>query len=155
MRRFALCCCVAVLVGCTKAEPRSTRDTTAAAPATPAPAAISLADVAGKWSMRTMTESGESTLVNYAMVASTDPSGWTINFSNRKPIPIRVIAVDGDSIVTEAGPYESVLRKGVQVTTHSVNRLQYGKLVGTIMARYATSRPDSVLHLRSEGTRAP
>jgi hypothetical protein len=131
-------------------------DEMADAPAAPAaPAPIALADVAGKWAMRTMTESGDSTLVSWEMVTSTETSGWSFTFPNRKPIPMRVLAVAGDSIVTEAGPYESALRKGVQVTTVSVTRLQDGKLVGTTTAHYATTGPDSVLQLRFEGTRAP
>jgi hypothetical protein len=36
----------------------------------------------------------------------------------------------GDSIITEMGPFESLLQKGVQVTTNSVMRLQDGKLWG-------------------------
>lgn len=127
-----------------------------AAPAAPAgPAPISLADVAGKWAVRTMTESGDSTLVRFEMVATGDTSGWTFNFPNRKPVPVRVVAVSGDSLVTEAGPFESVLRKGVKVTTRTVNRLQDGKLVGATTAHYATKGADSVRQLRFEGTRAP
>ncbi len=133
-------------------------DATADAPAADvpaAPAAISLAEVAGKWNVRTMTESGDSTLVTFEMVATADNSGWTMTFPKRKPIPVRVVAVDGDSLVTEAGPFESALRKGVQVTTRTVNRLQDGKLVGATVARYAGGGPDSVRNLRFEGTRAP
>ena len=130
-------------------------DTTAAAPEAPAaPAPIALADVAGKWAMRVMAETGDSTLLSFEIVAATDPSGWTFNFPKRPPIPARVVAA-GDSIVLEAGPYESVLRKGVQVTTQTVTRLQDGKLTGTTTAHYATSGADSVAHLRIEGTRAP
>lgn len=156
MRRIALCCCAVVLVGCSKPKEEPAAEAPASEPQTPAaPAPIALADVAGKWSARTTTESGDSTLVTYEMVASTDTSGWSLNFPKRKPVPVRVVAVDGDSIVTEAGPFESVLRKGIQVTTRSVYRLQDGKLVGTTTAHYATSSPDSVLNLRFEGTRAP
>jgi hypothetical protein len=78
-----------------------------------------------------------------------------LNFPKRKPVPMHVVAVAGDSIVTEAGPFESVLRKGIKVTTNSVLRLQDGKLVGTTIAHYATSGADSVRNLRMEGTRAP
>lgn len=125
-------------------------------PATPAaPAPIALADVAGKWAVRVTPESGDSTVLNFEMVATGDTSGWMFNFPKRKPVPVRVLAVDGDSIVTEAGPFESMLRKGVQVTSRTVNRLQDGKLVGATTARYATSGPDSVAQLRFEGTRAP
>ncbi len=132
-------------------------DATAAAPAPEAPAGpapIALEDLAGKWSMRTMNESGDSTLLTYELVATADPSGWTFNFPKRPPVPARVVT-DGDSLVMEAGPYESLLRKGVQVTTRSVSRLQDGKLIGATTAHYTTTGPDSVLHLRFEGTRAP
>jgi hypothetical protein len=130
-------------------------DTTAAAPEAPAgPAPIALADVAGKWSVRVMPESGDSTLLTYELVATADRSGWTLNFPKRPPVPARVTAA-GDSIVTEAGPYESVLRKGAQVTTSGVMRLVDGKLVGITTAHYATSGADSVRNLRFEGIRAP
>ena len=156
MRSLTICCCVAVLAGCAKPEQQAAKDSTSAslaAGATPAP--LSLAAVAGKWSMRTMAATSDSTLLTYEMVATADPSGWTFNFPKRAPVPIRVLATEGDSIVSEAGPYESMLRKGVQVSTHSVMRLEYGKLVGTTIAHYSTTGPDSVLHLRTEGTRAP
>jgi hypothetical protein len=68
---------------------------------------------------------------------------------------VRVVAVDGDSIVTESGPFESVLRKGVQVNSRVVMRLQDGKLVGTTTARYQVSGPDTLATLKLEATRAP
>jgi hypothetical protein len=155
MRRLVLCCCAIALVGCNKPKEEPAAEPPAAAPETPAaPAPIALADIAGKWNVRTMAESGDSTLVTYELVASSDTSGWSLNFPKRKPVPMHVVAVAGDSIVTEAGPFESVLRKGVKVTVQSVNRLQDGKLVGTSTAHYATSGPDSVRNLRFEGTRA-
>jgi len=156
MRGFASCWIALVLVGCGKPADRPADDTMGEAPpAAAAAGAISLADVAGTWNVRTMPESGDSTLVTYELVVGADGSGWSINFPNRDPIPARVLAVEGDSIVTEAGPFESVLRKGVQVSTHQVTRLQDGKLVGTTVARYAVSGPDTVRRLRFEGTRAP
>jgi hypothetical protein len=155
MRCFTLCCAVTVLAGCARSEQQAAKDTTAAAMSAGVPSStISLADVAGTWAMRGVTEDGKSTVVNYELVATPDNSGWTINFPKRDPIPMHVVAVAGDSIVLEAGPYESVLRKGVQVTTHSVARLQDGHLVGTVVARYTTTGPDSVVQLRFEGTRA-
>lgn len=152
MRRFAIfCCCAAAIVGCAKTETKAP----AASQTPPPPPAISLADVAGKWSVRGMNEARDSTLVTYQLNATADTSGWTITFPNRKPIPVRVAAVGGHSIVTEAGPYESVLRKGVQVTTHGVFRLQNGKLVGMTVAHYRTPGPDSVRRVPTEGARAP
>ena len=135
----------------------ATTDTTSAAPAAaPAPTPIKLADVAGKWTVSLMPENGDTTLAKYEIVATGDSAGWTLNFPKRKPIPIRIVAVAGDSIVGEAGPFESVLHKGVKVTmAHTVYRLQDGKLVGTTTANYAKSGRDSVAHLRLEATHAP
>jgi hypothetical protein len=154
MRRFAIiCCCAAAVVGCAKTE---TKAPAAASVPPPPPPALTLADVAGKWSVKGMNEARDSTLVTYQLTATADTSGWTITFPNRKqPIPARVAAVAGDSVVIDAGPYESVLRRGVQVTTHGVMRLQNGKLVGLTVAHYKTARPDSVRRIPLEGTRTP
>ena len=80
MRRLAFFCCTAVLVGCTKSEDRAAddraaMDTAAAAPETPASSAtISLADVAGKWKVRSTDEAGGN-VVETELVATADPSG--------------------------------------------------------------------------------
>ena len=151
MRRLTLWCCVAVLVGCEKPKEQPAADTTMAAAPEPAmPAPVSLADAAGKWTMRVMPADADTTLLTFELVA--DSTGWVFNFPNRKPVTVKAEA-SGDSILTEAGPYESVLRKGVQVTTTSVMRLVDGKLVGTTIAHYAKGA-DSVRSLRVEGTRA-
>jgi hypothetical protein len=159
MRRLGACCCVAVLIACGKPKDQPAADTASAAapaaePMAAAPAPISLADVAGKWTMHTMAADADTVLVTYELNAKSDTSGWTLNFPKRKPVPMRV-QVSGDSLITEAGPYESVLRKGIQVSTNSVLRLQDGKLVGTTVAHYATSGADTVRQLRTEGTKAP
>jgi hypothetical protein len=65
------------------------------------------------------------------------------------------VMFSGDSVVMDLGPFESVLRKGVQVTTHSVSRMQGGILVGTTTAHYATTTGDSVVVLRTRSTRVP
>lgn len=118
------------------------------------PAGISLADVAGTWNVRVMNEAGDS-VTGYRLVATSDPAGWTINFPNREPIPIRIVTVEGDSVVTEAGPFESAVRPGVMVSTETVFRLEGDRLVSRVVAHYQTTDPDSVAHLRSEGRRAP
>lgn len=152
MRRVTLCCCIVLLASCAKPEQQAAKDSTAGALGAGA-APIALADVAGKWAMRTMAQGSDSVLVSFEMIAGADANGWSFSFPGREPIAVRVLAVDGDSIVTEAGPYASVLRKGVQVSTHSVMRLQDGKIVGTTVATYS-SGPDPVITLRTEGTRA-
>ncbi len=145
-----------LVVGCSRPADKPADTTVGEAPAMEeSPAAISLADVAGTWKVRSTMEGKEETVVTYDMVATADRSGWSINFPDRKPIPVRIVAVEGDSIVSEAGPFESALRKGVQVRTHVVSRLQDGKLVGTTTARYQVSGPDTLARLKFEGTRAP
>jgi hypothetical protein len=54
----------------------------------------------------------------------------------------------------DAGPYPSVRRKGVTVSTNAVSRLQGGNLVGRSTAHYQVKTADSVLTLNSVGTRA-
>lgn len=154
MRTAALLSCAVLLVACGGAE-TPPADSAAIAPA-PAPAAtISLADVAGNWTQTVRTETSDSVLVTAAVTATSDTTGWTITLPGRPVMPVRVLRVDGDSIVTATGPYESVLRKGVQVTTENVLRMQDGKLVGITVARYQGAGADSVVRLRTELTRAP
>jgi hypothetical protein len=155
MRRFALLCSAALLAGCTKSETPPAADTgMAPAPVeAPTPPPITLGEVAGKWAVTGKNEAGDSTLVTYDLTATADTTGWTIKFPNRQPVPLRIASVSGDSIVVEGGPYESALRKGVQVTTHTVWRMQDGKLVGRTVAHYATTGPDTMRIVVSEGTR--
>jgi hypothetical protein len=163
MHRFHLMCTAVILAGCGKpasrpADEHAAIDTSAlagpAAQAAPAPeATISLADIAGKWNMRTMDENGRNP-VHAVLNATADTSGWTMTVPKRKPVPVRVVAVAGDSIVTERGPYESFILKGVQVRTRNVSRLQDGKLVGVTEAHYALKDGrDSVARRPSLGTR--
>jgi hypothetical protein len=145
------------LVGCSGPadKPSEKAEAEATGMAEAPPAAISLGDVAGTWSVRSTVRGDESQVVTYDLTATADRSGWSITFPGREPIPVRVVAVEGDSIVTETGPFESALRKGVQVNAQVVTRLQGDKMVGTTIARYEVSGPDSVANLDFEGTRKP
>lgn len=162
MRPIVPCALLGIaVIACSKPEPAKEEPKAEAAPAAAAPAppppppAITLADVAGKWNMVTMGETSDSVLLKYELVAAADPAGWQVNFPKRKPITASSVTASGDSIVMDAGPYESALRKGEKVTTHGVLRLKDGKLVGTTVAHYQTKGADSVLNLRMEGTKAP
>lgn len=157
MRILALGCSIALLAACATGERAPAPDTTAAGTET-GPATIALADVAGRWDVTATPESGTDTSATlYTLNATSDTTGWTITFKNRpdQPVAMRVVSVDGDSIVTESGPFESARRKGVQVTTRSVMRMAGPRLVGSTHARYATTGADSVLVLRTDATRAP
>lgn len=153
MRRLTLACCAIALAACAKSEDMTDTAATAAMPAGPAP--ISLADLAGVWTVRGTNMAGDSTLVTYEVMATADTMGWTITFPGQQPIPLRVVGVAGDSVMIDAGPYPSALRKGVTVRTSGAFRLRDGRMVGTNVARYDTKGADSVLMLRSEGTRKP
>jgi hypothetical protein len=139
-----------VVVSCSS-DARRTTDSVAGT--TTDPAMLSLGEIAGTWNMRSIPEAGgDTTATTYVLEAKADTSGWTITFPNRPAVPVRVWA-QGDSVVTESS-YESVRRPGVQVTTHSVFRFIGDSLVGSSVARYAAAGADSVLRLRSSGTRA-
>jgi len=152
MRRIVLICCAAVLVGCAKKEATPAADTTAVV-APPPPPVLNPADLAGNWHVKTMAANSDSVLVEYDMTATADTTGWVINLPKRKPITPHVM-FSGDSVIVDAGPYESVLRKGVMVTTHGVSRLQGGELVGMTVAHYSKGA-DTVVTLRTRGTKTP
>jgi hypothetical protein len=155
MRCLAFFSCVAVLAGCARPEQGTPKETEESAAIQPATASISLADVAGRWKVRSTDEAGGN-VVESSLTATSDTTGWTMELANNpKPIPVRVIAVAGDSIVTDAGPFQSALRKGLQVNTRTTYRIQDGKLVGVVEARYRIKGTDSVAHRSLEGTRAP
>ena len=149
--RLHLLPCLILAVACSSAEKTPAADSPAAV--APAPT-IMLADVAGKWAYRAMGEASDSVLVNAELNATADATGWTITLPGRPPTAMEV-RVDGDSIMSTTGTFESVLRKGVQVMTTGVLRMRDGKLVGTTVAHYTTTAADSVTRLRVEATRMP
>lgn len=154
MRRFALLGCAALLCACGEGQPPQTESTAdSAAEAAPAASMISLADLAGTWTLRVMPENSDSVLVTAVITATGDTSGWTMTFPGRDPIPLHVMPPEGDSLVVHAGPYDSALRPGTQVSTEMVVRLQNGMLVGLTTAHYAGGGPDSVVVVRTEATR--
>jgi hypothetical protein len=158
--RPALACSALLFAACAKKDnaavdtsSTSASTTASTTSAAPAPANINLADVAGKWNMRSAPTSGtDTTPTTYVLTATNTQTGWTLTFPGRKPMPVQ-IATGGDSIVITAAPYASVRRKGLQVSTVGVLRLQNGDLVGTTTAHYQTKSPDSVVILNMSGTR--
>jgi len=153
-KTMRLCLVIAtglLIVACTsepaeEATEELPADTVAAAPT------ISLADVAGTWDMRSVPVSGDTTATVYQAIVTAD--GWTMMLPDRDPLE-GIVTTSGDSIMVDAGPFESVRRDGVMVTTHAVYRLEGDRLVGMTYAHYETSEADSVLELATEGTRTP
>lgn len=153
MRQIAIVLTAAMLAACAKKDAEPAADSTAAT--MNQPAALNLADLAGNWRVEVAGENNDSTLLTYDMTATAETSGWTLTFSGRAPMPLRVVSVAGDSVITEAGPYESALRPGVKVSTWSVMRLRGDRMIGRTTARYAVRTADSVVQLRSRGQRVP
>jgi hypothetical protein len=147
MRGPILLYIAAIAVGCAPGEQQPAQDQAAAA------TTISLADLAGRWTVTAMAQSSDSVLIAYELNATASSDGWTSTLPGRKPMSVRVVLVDSDSVVAEAGPFESALRPGVMVTTRTVARLQEGRLTGTLVAHYATEGADSVLTGRLHGVR--
>jgi hypothetical protein len=147
MRRVALLVGAVLLAGCAKSETPPPAEV-AAAPS------INLADLAGTWTSVTTAQGSDSVLVTSTIVASADPAAWTITLPGRDPMPYNV-TVSGDSLITGAGPYESVLRPGVQVTTTGVLHMVNGQLTGPMVAHYTTTGADSTLNLWATATRVP
>ena len=119
-------------------------DTAAAMPA------AQVADANGTWDMRSVPISGDTTPTIFQV--KVENGTWTLLLPNRDPITATVMT-DGDSIMVDAGPYESVRRKGVMVTTHTVYRISGDQMSGMTVARYQNAGADSVLQLTSTGTR--
>jgi hypothetical protein len=156
MRAVTSSCIALLLIGCGRPADKPEDATVGEAPAMDeAPADASLADMAGTWKVRSKLD-GSDKEITYDLVATGDRTGWTLTFPGRDPIPLRVVEVSGDSTVWEAGPFESVIRKGVQVkVSRVVARLEGDKLVGRTTATYEGQGADSVATLTLEGTRAP
>jgi hypothetical protein len=158
MRSLALVL-IALLAACVKSETSTPADTATAviapepAPAAPAAAPISLKSVAGKYKVTSRGQAGDTTVVTYELNATGDTTGWTVTYPNRKAVPMRVVLVSGDSIVTEAGPFPSVRVAGTPVTTRTTYRWENGNLVGTTVAHYTIHGADTVRTFIIEGVR--
>lgn len=142
MRRTLSICTAAAIAACAPSD-----DQSGAAEAT-----LSPADVAGQWTVEFMPEGSDSVVITVQVNATSTTEGWTVTLPGRDPIPQHVV-LGGDSIVMHGGPFESTLRPGVMVTTEGAFRMVDGALEGWTVAHYATQQPDSVVRLRSKGTR--
>lgn len=109
-----------------------------AAPTPARPTSVKQAGVIGDWNGKTMVGPKDSVVAAYVPHATASDSGWTLTFPGRDPIPTRVVARGGDSVVTETGPYNSVLRPGQMVTTRTTGHISGDTMTGTFVAHYAS-----------------
>jgi hypothetical protein len=147
-RRFGLVVAVMLISSCAQADDADDELPADSAAVMPGAAA---GDPNGTWDMRSTPVSGNDTTSTIYQIQVANGT-WTLRFPNRDPIVATVLA-DADSFVVDAGPYRSVRREGTTVSTHSVYRITGDQLTGTSTARYQGAGADSVLHLRTTGTR--
>ncbi|HET9332887.1 MAG TPA: hypothetical protein VFQ21_04825 [Gemmatimonadota bacterium] len=150
MKRLIPLFAALLLLGCAE---EATEEVADEAADTTAVEEISLADLAGTWNMRTTSTDPADTFVNEYQVVIGETS-WTLNFPGRDPVSATAV-VDGDNIITDSEPFESVRMPGTMVTTHTVFHLEGDRLVGDVTATWQMEAGDSVGQLRTEGTRAP
>ena len=124
---------------------------TAAAMSTTSP----IETMRGRWNVQSVPVSGDTSATRYLLDASGDTASWTLTFEGRAtPVRLHVIAMGGDSVVTQTDEFDSARRQGMRVVSTTVMRVRDGRLVGTSTARYRTTGADSVLVLNTTGTRA-
>ncbi len=99
---------------------------------------IKLADVAGTWDGKHVLGSSAGVFASWVMKATANPNGWTLTLPGRGTFPVRILAVGGDSIVTEFGPFPSLLRPGHTVTMRSVGHFHGDSMTGTGEGRIDT-----------------
>ena len=157
MRSATVLCSLCFLASCSKTDGHSGRSPSAetgmagAADTAATSPAASLNAVAGKWQTRAISEAG-STLGTAELKATADTTGWTLTFPKQKPIPLQVVAVGGDSIVT-AAQYQDFENKKAQIRNRAVLRFQGEKMEGTLESHILANGSDSLIHARVEGTR--
>ena len=161
--RVTLACSISLLAAaCGKSDKAATDSAAAAAdtatamaaPAPAAPAALNLADLAGKWNATVRPESGPDTATTLSVLTATsDTTGWSLTFRNGLKVPVHVVAA-GDSLVMTSDEYSSVRQKGVKVMTVSTLRMSNGKLTGPVIAHYKKAGADSLVTLRLDAVRA-
>ena len=146
-------------LACSKADTPADTAAAATATATPEPAAtVSMVDaMKGRWNMRsTPTEGSDTAATVFTLDATGDTATWTMTFQGRTDaVKMHVLSMGADSVVTVTDEFESARRKGMRVVATTVMRPQGDRITGSTTARYKTTKADSVLVLRTEGTRAP
>lgn len=134
---------------CTRQESPPAADTTAMSAAA---GGSPLASMAGMWNVNVMREGSDSVATTHVLNA-TDSTAWTFTFPNRQPIPIRITGMSGDTVLAEAGPFESSVRPGVQTRNIIKTWLEGDRLISWVRARYDVTGPDTVIVFRTVGTR--
>lgn len=97
---------------------------------------IKFSNVAGIWEGKSMVGPTDSVFTTWVLKATADRKGWTLKRANRSILSVRIIAVGGDSIVYESGPYPSILRPGQMARTRITGHFDGDKMTGSWEAHY-------------------
>ena len=152
--RVTVAVAAALLISACAKDDSATSDTANPAGTSVGPTPISLANVAGRWQMVSTPASGtDTTPTRFILTATADTTGWQIEFPDGVKVPVQV-AVSGDSLFIKTATFSSRRRQNVKVMTEGWSRMQDGKWVGLTTAHYQGAK-DSILQLRTEGTRIP
>lgn len=148
MRKFLLL--PFLLAACATERPAD--DTTAAAPATAAPAAtLTAADLSGTWRGMSYAAGSDTATGRWTVTSLDDTSSQIVYEGAEQPIRFST-TFDADSMIAVSEPYPDPERNGMMVRFRSVGRLQGDRLAGTSELRAAEG--DSVLQTgRWEATR--
>src|SRR5262249_8889829 len=100
--------------------------------------AAAMKGAAGDWNGKSMIGAEDSVVGTYTWTIAADSKSATIKFPNRDALEARVVAMGGDSIVTEVGPYPSIVRPGETVNLlRTVGHVKGNSMTGTFEAHYA------------------
>ena len=100
---------------------------------------LKMSDIAGVWDAKTMVGPKDSVVVTDVLTMTADGKGWTMAFpGHTDAVPVKIVSMGGDSVVTDAGPYPSVLRAGQTVTVHMVAHFKGDTMWGTALAVYGS-----------------
>jgi hypothetical protein len=119
----------------------------------PAPPAMSMSSLAGMWNVNVMPPDRDTVLTSYVLDA-TDSTAWKFTFTGRTDvIPMGVTGMSGDTLLTEAGPFDSGVRSGQRVSVKAKNWVQDGQIISAVESHYEGTPADSIVRFRSVGTR--
>lgn len=146
---------IAALTACGGAKEGAADSTGATATAmAPAPAPKTPASFAGTWQSEAKLEGVEKPVMS-TLVGSPDGNTWTISLEGRPNIAT-MASMSGDSLVLQSAEYESVLRKGVMVTTRTASVMSDNNmLMGNMTATYKTKTGSEVVKGTIMSTRKP
>src|SRR5215207_1647478 len=99
MRITALLGCAMLVAACSTKETPAVSDTTTAA-VPPAAAPVTFASFSGKWNILVKPE-GQDTVVTSYLLDTTDSTKVTFTFPDGRPVPVRITAISGDTLVAE------------------------------------------------------